>query len=139
VSKVLSLQLEEGQLERLERLARRLGRTPSETSALLIEESLRRSEFAYIEFRDSSAGRQAYITGSSLAVWEVIMIARGYGGDATRTAEHLRWPISKVQAALLYAAAYPREIADALSDSQPDFETLSRMLPGLERFPAETK
>ena len=34
------------------------------------------SEYALIDFRDSVVGRQAYMQGSSLAVWEVMMIAR---------------------------------------------------------------
>ena len=45
-----------------------------------MEEGLRRSEFAYIDFRDSAAGRQAYMQGSSLAVWEVAMLLRDYDG-----------------------------------------------------------
>ncbi len=62
------MRLQDNQIERLQWMARRLGRTPSETSALLVEESLRQGEFGHIEFRDSLIGRQAYIKGSSLAV-----------------------------------------------------------------------
>ena len=133
-SKVVSLRLREGQVERLQRLARRMGRTASETAAILVEEALRQSEFGIIESRDSPVGRQAYVIGSSLAVWEVVMVARAYGGDEQRTAEHLGWPAAKVKAALHYAAAYPAEIADALADNQAGAEELSRRLPSLEIF-----
>ena len=132
MSHVLSMRLRDDQMERLRRLARRLGRTPSETSALLLEESLREAEFAAIEFRDSPAGRQAYITGSGLAVWEVVMVARGYDGDAERTAALLEWPVVKVKAALNYAEAFPEEIATALADNDKGFAELKRLLPGIE-------
>jgi hypothetical protein len=60
VSKVVSLRLRDDQVERLQRTARYLGRSPTETAALLLEESLREREFAGIEFRDSPVGRQAF-------------------------------------------------------------------------------
>src|SRR5271157_4155120 len=67
--------------KRLKRMASRHGWTPSDASARLVEEGLRRSEFAFIDFRDSAAGRQACIQGTSLAVWEVILLLRSYRAD----------------------------------------------------------
>lgn len=135
MSQVVSLRLKDNQMERLRKVARRMGRTPAEVSGLLLEEGLREVEFASIEFRDSSVGRQAYIKGSSLAVWEVVMIAQDYDLDAARTAGHLDWPDFKVQAALNYAAAFPAEINDAIADNDAyDFETLRRLLPQAEEF-----
>jgi hypothetical protein len=132
MSRVVSLRFKEDQMQRLTRIARRMGRTPSEAGAMLIEEALRRSEFAFVDFRDSTVGRQAYVQGSSLAVWEVVFVARDYGMDAAKTAEHLGWPLAKVQAALNYADAYPDEIAAALDDNDAyDFEAAKRLLPGI--------
>lgn len=139
MSHVVSMRLRDDQIERLRRQARRLGRTPSETAALLVEEALRMAEFAYIEFRNSPAGRQAYVTDSSLAVWEVVMVAQAYGGDVAQTAAHLRWPQVKVQAALNYAEAYPDEIDVALADNDKGYDELKHMLPGLELFVVEDK
>lgn len=136
MSQVLSLRLREEQLERVRRVARRMNKSASETAAMLLEEALRASEFAFIQFRDSPVGRQAYLQGSSLAVWEVVKLAQAYGGDAARVATSLGWPEVRAQAALNYAAAYPQEISDAIADSQPTFEALRALLPGLERFPA---
>ena len=131
MSKVISIRLRDGQAERLGRLARRLGHSSGETGAILIEEALRMSEYAFIDFRDSTVGRQAYIQGSSLAVWEVIMIVRAYDGDVERAAQHLHWPVQRVQAAVNYAAAYPDEIDTAIADNEAyDAERISRMLPG---------
>jgi uncharacterized protein (DUF433 family) len=136
------IRLKENQMERLRRMARRLGRTPAETSALLVEEALRRAEFAHIDFRNSPAGRQAYLQGTGLAVWEVVWLARYYQMDVDKTAQHLQCPAYRVQAALNYAAAYPEEIEPVLQEQAAlDFASLSRMLPQATCFvtPAETE
>jgi hypothetical protein len=123
------------QVERLERMAHRLGRTPAEAGAMLIEEGLREAEFPHIDFRDSPAGRQAYVRGSGLAVWEVIMVAQGYGMDVTRTATHFQWPSSRVQGAFDYAAAFSEEIEQALHHHDTfGFEALKAILPQAELF-----
>lgn len=133
MSQVVSTSLSKETAERLKRLARRLGKTPSETSAILIEESLRENEFAYIEFRNSTLGRQAYLKNSSLAVWEVIAIAQDYNMDQMQVAAHFHKPIQWVKAAFNYADAYFEEIQTAISDAQViDATTLKRLLPQLE-------
>lgn len=92
-------------------------------------------EFSCIDFRDSPSGRQAYIQGSSLAVWEVAAIAQLYKMDVSKCAEHMDWPTYRVQAALNYAQAFPDEIETALEESAAyDFQTLRRMLPQVEMF-----
>jgi hypothetical protein len=121
--------------KRLKRMAASHGWTPSDASARLVEEGLRRSEFAFIDFRDSPNGRQAYLQGSSLAVWEVMLVARSYGGDAAAIAKHLRWPEVKVHAAFSYAKAFPDEIDTAIADNDAvGFDALSRMLPQAREF-----
>jgi hypothetical protein len=137
---VISMRLPRKSGQRLRRMANQHGWTPSDASARLVEEGLRRSEFAFIDFRDSLAGRQAYIQGSSLAVWEIWMVARDYQNDAAKVAKHLRWPEGKVLAAFHYANAFPEEINEALAENDAmDFETLSRMLPQAKRFIAGGK
>lgn len=137
---IVSSRLEPGQESRLSQMAKRLGRTPSEVGALLIEEGLRRSEFAFIDFRDSPAGRQAYIQGSTLAVWEVVWLARGYKGSVEQTASHLDMSPLKVQAALNYAKAFPDEVESALAEHENyDFEKLCQMLPQTEEFVARKR
>jgi hypothetical protein len=121
-------------------MASRLGWTASDASARLVEEGLRRSEFAFLDFRDSAAGRQAYVQGSTLAVWEVLLLVRSYKADVSAVAAHLRWPEAKVQAAMNYARAFPEEVEGALSENaEVDFEALRRMLPQLTEFAAKGK
>jgi hypothetical protein len=75
--------------------------------------------------------------GSGLALWEVAEIADVYGGDETRTAEHLEWPVARVRAALNYADAFAEEIAAAREDNRAyDRETVNRLLPGATVFEA---
>ena len=115
-----------------------MGRSPSEVGALLIEEGLRRDEFAFLDFRDSSVGRQAYIQGSSLAVWEVVWVARGFANDVQSTADHLQMPPTKVQAALNYARAFQEEIEEAIREQEAtNLEAVQKLVPQVEEFSAE--
>ena len=78
---VISMRLPAESGKRLKRMANRHGWTPSDASARLVEEGLRRAEFGFIDFRDSPAGRQAYLQGSTLAVWEVMLLVHSYKED----------------------------------------------------------
>lgn len=139
MSKVVSVRLKDDQVRRLERLARRLDRTPSETAARLLEEALRREEFAFIEFRNSPAGRQAYVTGSSLAVWEVVWLLRHYGDDVKAVAQHLQWPEVRVMAALRYADAYRDEVEAAIEDNDWNLEEITKAIPAMKVIGAGTQ
>lgn len=134
-STVISMRLPIASGKRLKSMANRHGWTPSDASARLVEEGLRRSEFAFLDFRDSTIGRQAYIQGSSLAVWEVMLLARSYKNDLKAVANHLRWPKAKVRAAANYAKAFPSEIDEALAENDAaNFVSLNRMLPQAVEF-----
>jgi len=134
-SMVISMRLPTESGKRLKRLANRHGWTASDASAKLVEEGLRRLEFAFIDFRDSSAGRQAYIQGSTLAVWEIMLLVRSYKADVAAVAKHLEWPLGKVQAAVHYAEAFPEVVDEALSENDSaDFDSLKRLLPQATEF-----
>src|SRR3954469_18446945 len=55
-SVVVSMRLPPESGKRLKRMANRHGWTASDASARLVEEGLRRSEFSFIDFRDSPVG-----------------------------------------------------------------------------------
>lgn len=132
MSKVLSMRLKEHQLGRLERFARRHGKGAGEAAAMLLEEALRSQEHPLIEFRDSALGRHAFVQGTSLAVWEVVRLARHFDGDPRRLAEHLEWSEIKVRAALAYAERYRDEIELALRDAETSLAELRALVPNLE-------
>ena len=139
-STVISMRLPAESGNRLKRMASRHGWTASDASARLVEEGLRRLEFAFVDFRDSAAGRQAYIQGSSLAVWEVMLLVQSYKADVAAVAAHLKWPEAKVQAAVNYARAFPEEIDGALAENDAmGFEELKRMLPQAAEFASNRK
>lgn len=134
-STVVSMRLPLESGKRLKRMANRHGWTASDASARLVEEGLRRSEFGFLDFRDSPAGRLAYIQGSTLAVWEIMLLVRAYKNDLAAVAGHLRWPLAKVKAAVHYAEAFPAEIDEALAENEAaDFTMLKRMLPQTAEF-----
>jgi len=137
-SMVISMRLPAESGKRLKRMANRHGWTPSDASARLVEEGLRRAEFGFVDFRDSPAGRQAGIQGSTLAVWEVMLLVRSYKKAVSAVARHLKWPEVKVQAAVNYAEAFPEEINEAMAENEAmDYEMLKRMLPQATEFVAK--
>jgi hypothetical protein len=86
----------------------------------------------FIDIRSSVVGEQAYVRGSSLAVWEIVLLTESYDGDLAAVAKHLEWPLVKVEAAVRYAREFPEEIARALREnSSADFDSLKRMLPDI--------
>jgi uncharacterized protein (DUF433 family) len=132
MSRVISLRLRDRPMDSLLRVARRMGRTPTETAATLLEEKLRQCEFALIEFQDSLAGRQACLQGTRLKIWQIVSIARDYGGDVAQTAGHLSIPALHVAAALNYARAFPEEIELAIRDNECSQAELEWLIPNLE-------
>ena len=78
-------------------------------SSLYLKEKALEEEFPGIGFRDSAAGREAYVLGHRVAVWEVVGVYHE-AKSVARTAEHFRWPPALVRCALAYVKAYPKEI-----------------------------
>jgi uncharacterized protein (DUF433 family) len=74
----------------------------------VVEKSLE-AEYPGISFRDSLSGREAYLTGRRVAVWEVLDAYQDLK-SIPKTAAHFRWPAVLVERALAYAKAFPDEI-----------------------------
>ncbi len=73
----------------------------------VIEKSLE-TEFPGISFRDSVSGREAYLTGHRVAVWEVLDVYAELK-SVEKTAAHFHWPSILVKRSLAYAKAFPEE------------------------------
>jgi uncharacterized protein (DUF433 family) len=133
-SKVVSLRLREAEAAYLVRQARRMQRTRSETAALLLAEKLREEEFPLIEFRPTLAGREAFVRGTRIKVWQVALHARGSerASSAERIARALTVPLEQVRAALDYYAAYREEIDAILEEVDGTTEKdVRRILPNV--------
>lgn len=137
MGKVVTLRLKDDQVERLERAARRLGRSSSSAAAVLLEEALRQRDFPFIEFRDSPVGRQAYLQGHRLAAWQVKWLISDYDGNVDAMAQALDVPAVRLSAALRYAEAYPDEIEAAIADNRRIAEDPQRYIPGVELVNAD--
>ena len=99
---------------RYERLVARQARSARTSKSDLvaryvIEKSLE-TEFPGISFRDSLSGREAYLTGHRVAVWEVLAVYQETK-SIERVAGHFQWPRVLVKRALAYAKAFPEEIS----------------------------
>jgi uncharacterized protein (DUF433 family) len=99
---------------RYERLVAKQARAARTTKSDLvaryvIEKSLE-TEFPGISFRDSLSGREAYLTGRRVAVWEVVGVHEETK-SVKKTADHFDWPRVLAARALAYANAFPEEIA----------------------------
>lgn len=130
MSRTITVELDDAQAAGLETVAQRMGTTLEGASARLVEEELRRIAFPGIEFRDSAIGRLSYVIGSSLAAWEVLMVASWYDYDPVKAAEHLDWPLFRVEQSLAYTRAYPAEGADLVEQNRSMTEDdIRRALP----------
>ena len=67
-------------------------------------------EFPGIGFRDSIGGREAFVLGHRVAVWEVVDVYQE-AKSISRTADHFAWPEYLVKCALAYAKEFPDETA----------------------------
>src|SRR5689334_19282195 len=107
---VQSCRLEKDAADLLSRQARRRQLEVATLSSLYLKEKALEEEFPGIGFRDSAGGREAYVLGQRVAVWEVVDVHRE-AKSISRTADHFSWPEYLVKCALAYAKQYPGEIA----------------------------
>ena len=106
---VQSCRIEAGHAALLSRQARRRHLEVSTLSSLYLKEKALEEEFPGIGFRDSIGGREAYLLGHRVAVWEVMDMHKE-AKTIAKTADHFLWPPALVRCALAYAKAYPKEI-----------------------------
>jgi uncharacterized protein (DUF433 family) len=131
------MRLRDDQQERLERAARRLGRTPSATAALLLEQRLREQEFPGIAIKDTLRGPEAFVEGTRWPVWTVVARLRSLDGDVAELVRRYDGLTSEgVRAAARYAEAFASEIAEAIGENRRSPDDLKVDLPELSVFEA---
>jgi uncharacterized protein (DUF433 family) len=107
---VQSCRIEADHAALLSRQAKRRHLEVSTLSSLYLKEKALEEEFPGIGFRDAAGGREAYVPGQRVAVWEVVDVYRE-AKAISRTADHFGWPEYLVKCALAYAKQYPDETA----------------------------
>jgi len=106
---VQSCRIEKDHAALLSRQAKRRHLEVSTLSSLYLKEKALEEEYPGIGFRDSAGGREAYVLGHRVAVWEVCYVHH-QTGSIGKTAGYFRWPPALVRCALAYAKAFPTEI-----------------------------
>ena len=107
---VITLRLPRDVGQGLQRQAIRTGHKPAYLGAMAVDEFVRRQTFPLIDFRETAAGRVAYVRGSRLAVYWLATGVRRLRGNIEKAA--LTWDLSpdKIRAALHYAETFPDEM-----------------------------
>lgn len=106
---VQSCRIERAHAALLARQAKRRHLEVSTLRSLYLEEKVLEEEFPGIGFRDGAGGREAYVLGHRVAVWEVVDAQRDLK-NVEKLARHFRWPPALVRSALAFARAFPEEI-----------------------------
>jgi hypothetical protein len=128
-TKPLSLRVDKNVKLDLERLARRFGTSPATLGADYVTQGVRTTDHPSIEFRQTPAGRMAYVRGVRLPVWLAVETVEDCTGDADKAAKLLRLPVLLLKAALLYAKAFPKEIGADREAGRRPLEELDTLVP----------
>lgn len=106
----------------------------------LIQHDLASIQITNIEYRDSKNGQEAFMVGSRLHVWEVILIAKEFDMDAERVAQYFSRPVAWVNEALLFYKNTPEQIDNIILEVKTTtFETLKLKVPSLEIYTTSKK
>src|SRR5437899_11158877 len=110
-TKPISLRVADDVKLDLEQLARRFGTSPATLGADYVTQGVRTTKHPSIEFRQTPAGRMAYVRGIRLPVWLAVETVEDCNGKIEKAARLLRLPALLLNAALIYAREFPDEIA----------------------------
>jgi len=128
-TKPISLRVPEGVKLELDQLARRFGTSPATLGADYVTQGVRTARHPSIEFRQTPAGRMAYVRGVRLPVWLAVQTLEDCAGEADKAARLLRVSPLLLRAALAYARAFPDEIAADREAGRQPLEDLDRLVP----------
>lgn len=96
--------------EELRRYAERRRISTSAAAAQLLDEALRREKFPGVSFRFTATGRQPFVTGTGMMVWEIYHVWLDHKRDVhavLKNYPHLKAP--QVNVAAAYAKEFSRE------------------------------
>ena len=96
--------------DELRRFADRRRISTSAAAAQLLDEALRMEKFPGVSFRFTAIGRQPFVTGTGMMVWELYHVWLDHKRDARlviKNYPHLK--TSQVNAAVAYAKEFSRE------------------------------
>lgn len=103
-------------LESLDLAARREGVSANQLAARLLEEGLRMQAFPGIGFTSSKMGYRPVISGTRLAVWEVVATILANNGDTALAGRDLGLTPGQVDVCARYYAAHQGEVDEFTAD-----------------------
>jgi len=103
-------------------------------AAILLEEARRREIFPAVDFRDTSAGRLAYVQGTRVPVFFVGELGGKVSPGDVST--HFGWPLWKAESVLAYSKAFTEEMASDAEAWKRSEDELPLRLPGMQQLPA---
>jgi hypothetical protein len=113
----------------LEHIARRFGTSPATLGADYVTQGVRATKHPSIEFRQTPAGRMAYVRGVRLPVWLAVETVAECRGEAEKAAKLLHLPVLLLKAALIYSDAFPQEIAADREVGHRSLDELATLVP----------
>src|ERR1043166_1148214 len=128
-TKPLSLRVPLQVKQDLEHLSRRFGTSPATLGADYVTQGVRTTLHPSIEFRQTPAGSMPYLRGVRLPVWLAVRTVADCNGNAQRAARLLKLPVLLLKAALLYAKAFPDEIAADRAAGHRSLDDLDNLVP----------
>jgi uncharacterized protein (DUF433 family) len=108
--------------------ARRTKRSKSAIVEALTEEAARMRRFPGIGFRGPDGGRDAWVIGTALDVWQIVEAYRDFG-SVERILAETDLSERALRLALAYAEAYPDEIEQALAENRRPLEEFRELYP----------
>jgi hypothetical protein len=106
---VQSCRIDKNNAALLSRQAKRRHLEVSTLSSLYLKEKALEEEYPGVGFRDSIGGREAYVLGHRVAIWEVLEVF-GELKAVAKTAQHFRWPPALVRSVLAFAKEFDAEV-----------------------------
>ena len=128
-TKPISLRVTEEVTMDLEQIAHRFGTSPATLGADYVTQGVRTTKHPSVEFRQTPVGRMAYIRGVRLPVWLGVQTVDDCNGNSKKAAKLLRLPQLLLKAALIYAKAFPDEIAADREAGRQPLENLETLVP----------
>jgi uncharacterized protein (DUF433 family) len=98
----------------------------------LTEEAARMRRFPGIGFRDDGPDRRAWLTGTGLDVWEVLMLVRSGRTDDQIVADHQQLTKASLGLARAYADSYPDEIDELLAENSLPIDEVRELYPFIQ-------
>jgi len=114
--------------EQLRRYAERRRISASAAAVELLDEALRSASFPGIDFRWTALGRQPFVSGTGLTVWELFHVWLDHRRDVKYVLRHYpHLKAAQVSAAAAYAQSYRREEPEGYWGTKPPFARTVRV------------